>query len=173
MFRPVIPNVVMCYLTLKFRNQNKELSRYVSPTASHAQPVSFFSLPPVRNVSSTQMPTLFLFCFCYCFCASFGNWNVIWKFKQQFKFTLCAILCSTFTRLLSRSLFLFLSLFHFSSICLFHSVEFCSHLSNKTTKKAIFEPAKNIFSRNSQSESPSKRKRKQLCLSLRNKWAKS
>uniref|UniRef100_A0A8D8IN16 (northern house mosquito) hypothetical protein n=1 Tax=Culex pipiens TaxID=7175 RepID=A0A8D8IN16_CULPI len=42
---------------------------------------------------------------------------------------------------LSRSLFLSLSLFHFSSICLFHSVEFCSHLSNKT-KKAIFEPAK-------------------------------
>uniref|UniRef100_A0A8D8CNS4 (northern house mosquito) hypothetical protein n=1 Tax=Culex pipiens TaxID=7175 RepID=A0A8D8CNS4_CULPI len=67
-----------CYVLFDIKiskPKQKELSRCVSPTASHAQPVSFsflFFLSAHCLIHTNPHPSFF-FCFCYCFCASFGN----------------------------------------------------------------------------------------------------
>uniref|UniRef100_A0A8D8CKW3 (northern house mosquito) hypothetical protein n=1 Tax=Culex pipiens TaxID=7175 RepID=A0A8D8CKW3_CULPI len=128
----------MCYLTLKFRNQNKKSCH----AASHRQQVtrnlfpSLFSSSCPRIVSSTQIPTPLSF---FVFVIVFVRHLAIETSSENLNSNLsslyvpyCAVPSQDYS--LSRSLFLSLSLFHFSSICLFHSVEFCSHLSNKTKK---------------------------------------
>lgn len=122
-------NVVMCYLTLKVRTKTKRCHAASHPTASHRN--LFPSLFFLSAVSSTT--PYFYVCY-YCFYLSFGIWNVIWK--QQFELTLCAILCSTFTRLR------YLSLSFTFYLPLSVSFSFCRFVYICLTKQVNFEPAK-------------------------------